>query len=188
VPNQPLAPLTSIVDQAVVVSWKSPYNGGSIITDYVVTIRHADGTTYSTIADCDGSSSAAVQTRQCTIAIESLQQTPFDLPWGSSIYAKVSAVNIMGESQSSQGGNGAVILRVPDIPVNLQNQAAFSNAYSISIQWSDGADSGGTPIIDYRVWYDQGTGEMTVLTFEITENSYTTSVPLTAGVSYTFKV
>lgn len=29
---------------------------------------------------------------------------------------------------------------------------------------------------------------MSVLTFEITETSYTTSVPLTAGVSYTFKV
>lgn len=97
-PNQPLAPLTSIVDSAVIVSWKSPYNGGSIITDYVVTIRHADSTSFSTISDCDGSSQEAVQLRQCTITIESLQATPFDLPWGASIYAKVAAVNIMGES------------------------------------------------------------------------------------------
>jgi hypothetical protein len=39
VPNQPNTPVTSIVNEAIVISWRAPYNGGSPITSYFVTIR-----------------------------------------------------------------------------------------------------------------------------------------------------
>jgi hypothetical protein len=39
VPNQPLTPQTLIIDETVVVSWKSPYNGGSAITSFSIQIR-----------------------------------------------------------------------------------------------------------------------------------------------------
>ena len=44
---------------------------------------------------------------------------PFDLHWGSEIWAYVVAYNIYGDSEASPVGNGAVILVVPDAPLNL---------------------------------------------------------------------
>jgi hypothetical protein len=94
----------------------------------------------------------------------------------------------MGSSVVSSAGNGATILREPDAPLSLINISWISGATSIGFTWTDGAESGGTPIIDYRVWYDQGTGVMIVLEFGILTTSYETEVPLTAGVVYSFKV
>jgi hypothetical protein len=41
------------------------------------------------------------------------------LVWGSSVFASVTATNAYGSSLPSIGGNGAIILTVPDAPVNL---------------------------------------------------------------------
>jgi hypothetical protein len=50
-----------------------------------------------------------------------VRAAPFNLVWGSSVYAKVIAGNVVGSSQASSIGNGAVILTVPDSPINLEN-------------------------------------------------------------------
>ncbi len=50
-----------------------------------------------------------------------LQAAPFSLPWGSSIYAKIIANNLVGSSVTSQVGNGAVILTKPDPPKSIAN-------------------------------------------------------------------
>jgi hypothetical protein len=55
----------------------------------------------------------------CTILISTLRGPPFNLPWGSSIFAKVYATNLYGNSQVSDEGNGATILTVPDAPLQL---------------------------------------------------------------------
>jgi hypothetical protein len=39
--------------------------------------------------------------------------------WGSSIYARIVATNILGSSYVSEEGNGAIILTYPDAPINL---------------------------------------------------------------------
>jgi hypothetical protein len=44
---------------------------------------------------------------------------PFHLPYGSSIHAKVEAHNMYGISDLSPVGNGAVILTIPDTPINF---------------------------------------------------------------------
>ena len=40
-------------------------------------------------------------TTQCTIPVTTLIAAPFSLPWGSSVFAKVSAKNAYGESIES---------------------------------------------------------------------------------------
>jgi hypothetical protein len=112
------------------------------------------------------------------------------LPWGSSIFAKVTAVNIMGSSIQSQSGNGAVILSTPSAPVNLLQDFMNSNAYVLAFTWSDGASDGGTPVIDYRVYYDAATDGTTfsILDFGIATKNYQSTVPLTAGKFYQLKV
>jgi len=54
--------------------------------------------------------------------------SPYNLPWGSSIWATVLATNVIDSSGTSPAGNGAIILVTPDAPRNLRNIAAITNA------------------------------------------------------------
>lgn len=51
--------------------------------------------------------------------ISVLRSAPYGFDWGDSIHAKVKATNIVGESEYSEVGNGAIILTIPDAPLNL---------------------------------------------------------------------
>jgi len=94
-------------------------------------------------------------TTSCTIPTATLRAAPFNLPWGSSIFAKVYATNLYGNSLVSEIGNGAIILTKPDAPHTLANVPAQTSASRISFTWIKGPADGGTPVLDYRIWYDQ---------------------------------
>jgi hypothetical protein len=64
----------------------------------------------------------------CSVLISDLIVAPYHLAWGSSVYAKVEAINLIGTSVISTSGNGAIILTVPDAPVSLSNVAATTSA------------------------------------------------------------
>lgn len=85
--------------------------------------------------------------------IATLRSDTFNLPWGSSIYAQVIAVNIVGDSLVSDTGNGATILTTPDAPVNLVQDDSTTNSNSIGFIWEEGAANGGTAVVEYRIWY-----------------------------------
>jgi len=72
--------------------------------------------------------------------------------WGNSIFAKITAVNIYGNSIESSGGNGAIILTNPDAPLTLQNVPQVTSGYQIGLSWVKGAAEGGTPVFEYRIW------------------------------------
>jgi hypothetical protein len=91
--------------------------------------------------------------------VTSLKNAPFNLPWGSSIYAKVIASNMYGDSDISPKGNGAVIITSPDTPINLAETEAMRTPSSITLSWTEGLTNGGSAVIDYRVNYDQATGD-----------------------------
>ena len=57
----------------------------------------------------------------------------------------------------------------------------------IGFSWYDGED-GGSAIIDYRVWYDQGTDNWIVADSAVTTRYYQTTDSLIAGQVYTFYV
>lgn len=78
--------------------------------------------------------------------------------------------------------------REPDAPINLSVNDTISNAVVIGIYWQNAVETGGRPILDHRIWYDQGVGSWVILDYGITGFSYVTSVPLIAGVSYSFKI
>ena len=116
-PAQPFAPTTTWLPDNVVITWVSPDNGGSPITGYTITIRQSDSITFSTdLTNCDMSISI---TTSCTIPITTLRTIPFSLEWGSSVYAKVVAINKYGVSLISSEGNGAIITTAPDAPISL---------------------------------------------------------------------
>lgn len=93
-----------------------------------------------------------------------------------------------GESEQSDAGNDAVILEVPDAPINLADNVAITTAYVIGYTWEDGNSYGGTPILDYRLWWDQANDLYAILDEGILPKEYQTKVELTPGAVYTFKI
>jgi len=104
----------------VVVTWVAPDNGGSPITAYTVEFLQADGTSYSTeLTNCDGSTTGIRDATTCTVPVSAFKATPFELPWGSEVWARVKAWNYYGNYGYSGSGNGAVITTYPDAPTTL---------------------------------------------------------------------
>jgi hypothetical protein len=75
------------------------------------------------------------------------------------IVAKVTQINVIGESDMSDEGTGSSIFVPvePEPPINLlENQSEITKT-TVSFVWSDG-ENGGKPILDYKVEYDQADG------------------------------
>ena len=156
-PSMPSSPTTSLISNTnVVITWVAPFNGGSQITSYRITIRQNDLTYTTELASCNGSSQSVIAALSCTLPISTLQASPFNLLWGASVYAKVIATNVVNSSDISLEGNGAVIVTNPDPPVSLTNIASVTSATRIGISWSAGVSNGGTQVLDYRISWDQG--------------------------------
>jgi hypothetical protein len=168
------------------IAWTAPFNGGSALSSYTITIRQSDGLTYSVDStNCDGSDPSATT---CTVPIATLLAAPYSLYWGDSVYAKVKATNVVGISSESSEGNGAILMTYPDAPVSLANDVATTSSSTIGLTWTAGAEDGGTPVIDYRISAAaSGTSSFAILATGITTTSYATTT-LTAGNSYIFKV
>jgi hypothetical protein len=94
-----------------------------------------------------------VAAHSCSVLTSDLLAAPFNLPWGSSVYARITAQNIIGNSLASDSGNGAVILTTPDSPLSLANDPTSTLANQISLTWNEGSDDGGSPVLDYTVSY-----------------------------------
>jgi hypothetical protein len=95
-----------------------------------------------------------VAARKCLVPLSTLTAAPYSLIKGNSVYAKIVAINKYGSSPMSADGNGAVMIIVPDSPINLRNDATVTNRYKIKFTWEPGFSDGGTPVLDYRVSYD----------------------------------
>jgi hypothetical protein len=83
-------------------------------------------------------------------------QAPYSLTPGTSVFVKVSSINVMGESSLSTSGNGAILKLsvVPDAPIELARNDEFTWAGQATVTWSDGSSDGGQPIDYYRVSHD----------------------------------
>jgi len=81
-----------------------------------------------------------------------LVSAPFNLPWGSSIYAVVKAINAYGSSAVSPAGNGAVILTKPNPPANFIENLAQKSKTEIGLDWETPTFVGGSSVIDYKLF------------------------------------
>ena len=132
---------------------------------------------------CDGTQASVISSRTCTIPDYHFTLPPFDLPWGSSISAKVVATNYRGSSPESTVGNGAVILTVPAAPTNLRNDPSVTMGDRIGLLWDVSSFESGSSVIDFRVMYDQGTQDFVTVESAVTLTSFTVT-SLTAGTTY----
>ena len=147
-----------------------------------------DGTVFTEEpTNCDGSDVDIMAAHACTVLIEDLRAEPYNLPWGSHIFARVIATNVIGESLPSDEGNGAQILTNPDAPLNLQNEASITQANQIGLTWSEGTDNGGSSVIDYTVSF-KAAAASTYTTKSGVTGLLTTLTSLTQGITYDIKV
>jgi hypothetical protein len=85
--------------------------------------------------DCVGSDSTVISNEYCHIQITTLTAQPFNVDGGDSIYAKVSALNVYGESAQSIEGNGAVYNRYPDAPLNVAEDITVRSYTQDGLTW-----------------------------------------------------
>lgn len=135
-PDQPAAPSTSIDGLTVRINWVAPNARGYKITRYIIKIRQSDNLSFSEEpVSCDGSDTNIMAGLTCNVPISTLKTTPYSISWGLSIYATVTAVNVYGLSVESLEGNGAIILTIPDAPINLVNVASITRGTKIGLSW-----------------------------------------------------
>lgn len=155
IPGTPQAPTTTSIGQNIQITWSAPDDGGASITAYSIFIQQADGVSYSlSLQNCNGSSPAIVTSRTCLVPNIVLNTSPFNLVWGSSVNVKITVTNIIGTSTLSAIGGGAILVNGPSAPVNFVEVRTITTAYTIGLQWQQGTDNGGTPVIDYAIWCD----------------------------------
>jgi hypothetical protein len=186
-PDEPSAPTTTIDGYNVVINWAAPSDNGSPITGFKVLIRQNNLVYTEELVNCDGSETSIITASKCSVPISVLIVTPYSLPWGANVFAKVIAYNIYGDSLTSEPGNEAIILTIPDSPVSLTETVSDRTDNTITFAWSEGATDGGAPVLDYTISFDQASNTYIELDSGVTAESYT-AIGLTQGLTYKFKV
>ena len=80
----------------MLISWKYPDDNSETITSYSIQILGSDGLIYAESDECDGQDAVIVETRQCTIAIKALIETPFNLQFDDFIVTRFNSLNALG--------------------------------------------------------------------------------------------
>lgn len=130
VPDQPTAPTVVIQDTLNFrIAWSAPAsNGGTAITAYKIVIRQNDDSTFSENTEyCDGSSSTIVANLYCDIPMTTLRAAPYSLEYDDKVFAKITAINGVGESPESNANTSSDTIQTePQTP----SSAPTVNSYS----------------------------------------------------------
>lgn len=171
VPSKPidLSNVVAITDASqIALTWTEGYNAGSTILDYKVLYDQGSGSWVNLVAGVTTTSYIATGlTADTTYAF------------------KVVARNQVGYGEQSDVLS-VLAARIPDAPITLLNKPAETEAGVVTFEWTPDYN-GGSPILDYRVSYDQGGGGYTVFAAGVT-TPYYTATGLTDNVVYKFKV
>jgi hypothetical protein len=152
IPDPPLLPITDFLPtpDRVSITWNAPYDRGAPILGYKILIQKADGVYDEELTNCDGSDPTIIAALSCDIPASALLATPHELPWGATVYTKVVAYNLLGDSHDSPIASNTFIRTKPDAPVLVLKQRGVTE---MELEWAEPFD-GGAPIIDYRISYD----------------------------------
>jgi hypothetical protein len=162
---------------------------GSPITGYKLEIKKSDGTYSEELTQCDARRDPIPTALTCMVTKSALRTDPYNLQWGDDVWARVTAINLYGDSLVSEPGNGAKLLTYPDPPINLVEDWSPKTQTTIGIAWEDSAFDGGSAFTTYRVWYNQGhvVDTWVILASDLTTKTYS-ALNLSPAVTYKFKV
>jgi titin len=160
------------------IQWNAPDDGGSPLTGFIV---YSDGATGSFEPLEPVVESGSITTYSITLADHGISA-------GESYGIRVSALNDVGESQASDSVH-IIAAQVPDAPTNLITSAASD--VSVTIEWQDPSYDGGSPVTDYKVYWNEGVDEGPFVLLSDTtfgHNTFTKQTDLEPGTYYEFKV
>ena len=177
-PGQP-TPLTATPGDAQVrLTWTAPSNGGSIILRYEYSSDN--GTTWATTGSAD-TEDTVTQTSAAT---------PANLANGTAYSFRVRAVNAIGAGPQSAAANATP--RPPSEPSAPTGFTATAGLAQVALSWTAPTVDHDETITDYQYSSDNGatwrsTGS-TSTSYTATQTSSATTVNLTLGTAYTFRV
>jgi hypothetical protein len=155
----------------------------------LIEIKTSIGTFVEDTTNCKGFNNPTIlAAAKCDIPIASLiSSSVYNLAWGDSVWARVTAFNKYGASlESSPEGNGAKILTISAPPTALTETVSMRSATSITFSWTAPTINGGAPVEDYRITAaDVLTGVWSELKDRHQGITYT-AIGLEAGHTYIF--
>ena len=99
IPEIPVSVTTEMDGSQVKVLWTLPSANGSPITAYKIFVQEIDtGTFTQESTDCVGTDATVISNRYCHIQVTTLLAAPYNMDGGDSVFAKVIAVNLYGET------------------------------------------------------------------------------------------
>ena len=113
--------------------------------------------------------------------------SPYNTVAADSIYAKVIATNVYGDSDQSVEGNGAIYTTIPDAPISIAEDVSLRTSTDIGLTWSDGVSNGGLTVEDYRISQRVQGGSYSIIATSIATKAYT-ATGLTLGTTYEFSI
>lgn len=148
-PDPPAAPtMESQYKTDITIRWTPTlYNGGVPIESYGVYVK-LDATSY-TLASTHSDLTNLVYTHSVPTA---------DI--GKTFSFEITAINEVGESIRS-ASISIIAGTVPSAPLTLGK--VTSDIDHIAFSWGTPADDGGTPLIDYKIYWDNGSGSGLIL-------------------------
>ena len=116
--------------------------------------------------------------------------TSYTLPAnsGSAYKFRVIAENSVGESTASPDSAVIIAANAPDSPTDLAR--VYADDTQITIEWVAPVETGGIPVIDYKVYWDFGEGGAHVEISSTTDNNklFTQDSDIISGKTYSFTV
>jgi hypothetical protein len=145
-------------EDRIIVSWNDPAPNGSPLLGYKLYFNvHGSTTEFAEeTTECLGQTEAVLNDKYCEVHFSTLTSAPFNLVLDEQVLVGITANNVYGDSEMSEPTLAGLIQLVPDAPVNLENDATTTDATIIRFTWSDGPSDGGSPVLDYNIYYNQG--------------------------------
>jgi hypothetical protein len=175
--------------------WTLSTNNNLAVDQYQIQIQNNAASTFFDMLDyCDGTTALVVSTLSCSIPMTAFWVSPLILVYNDPVVVQVRAHNERGWSTYSAafGAGTPIIQTVPETMPDIVSGAATTNA-QIELTWTPQtlAQSHGSAVISYNIYWDQGLGVYQELIGESSDYlgspSYIISI-LTQGISYSFKI
>jgi hypothetical protein len=190
------AAVTAYSGATVEVTWAASANARSnAVTSYSIEFKH-NGGAFSSTAQCLGTDPQVVANRRCYVPM-SVFETTYALPINTLIEVRVAAINGLGTSDwNALNIVGATAKRVPTTAPTLSATGATSDT-QVVLTWtglSVDADTGASPITNYKLYYDNGDGAATTFTLLGSTGGATTFTQnsgaggITGGTVYRYQI
>jgi hypothetical protein len=172
-PAAPAAPTAVGGNGLASLTWTTPFDSGSAITDYEIQYSSDSGVNWTTFPD--GTSTLA-------------SATVTGLTNGTAYVFRVAARNANGLSNYSPASSPAVTPLAPASAPAITTAVAGDS--QVTVAWTTPADNGGSGISDYIVQFRTDVVGSSWQTFNdgVTTGTSATVIGLTNGISYRFRV